>query len=103
MSETTNSGSTTELLCKQCGAWSPEGAWTGAAVYCEDCGEHEAVRCPACDHVVDTVMQELPERDVRNTARLPAASVDSAAAGMDSVWISRAQETHMAERPWARP
>lgn len=34
--------------------------------------------------------------EVRNVARL-------AAADMDSLWIGRAQENHMAERPWARP
>jgi hypothetical protein len=41
--------------CPECKEFSPLAAWNESAVYCEDCGEHAAMECPACGERFDHV------------------------------------------------
>ena len=54
----------TELQCPACHNWYPENEWEKTEVDCEDCGSHEALRCPnlVCDEVFDTIYTHLEER-----------------------------------------
>jgi hypothetical protein len=44
------------MICPNCKLDSPE--WIKSEVYCEDCGDHPAVRCPKCEETYDHVWGE---------------------------------------------
>ena len=46
---------TSKILCPKCNEWSLLINWDIVEVYCEDCGEHEAMKCPNCDENFDHV------------------------------------------------
>lgn len=50
-----------ELKCPECGEWSSHKEWKETSVYCEDCGEHAAMRCSRCDEVFDHVWSKTFE------------------------------------------
>ena len=50
-----------ELKCPECGEWSSHKEWKETSVYCEDCGEHMAMRCPHCDEDFDHVWSKTFE------------------------------------------
>lgn len=57
---------TDPLWCPDCQVTSPRGEWVETTVPCEDCGDHDALRCPACGEVHDTVHTNIgapPEGD----------------------------------------
>ena len=41
--------------CPECGVASPADDWAECEPYCEDCGNHDGRRCPACDEQFDHV------------------------------------------------
>ena len=41
--------------CPECNEWSSYVDWDETTVACDDCGEHDARRCPKCDEVFDLV------------------------------------------------
>jgi len=41
--------------CPECGATTPANDWRETSVGCEDCGEHDARECPACEERFDHV------------------------------------------------
>lgn len=41
--------------CPECATLSPLSAWREGEVYCELCGDHAAMICPACDEFFDHV------------------------------------------------
>lgn len=47
-----------EYLCPHCNVSSIGSLWTYCEPYCEDCGNHCGVRCPACDEEVDPVWHD---------------------------------------------
>ena len=51
-----------EIKCPECGEWSFHTEWRATEVYCEDCGTHEAMRCPKCQDDIDNVWAELESR-----------------------------------------
>lgn len=44
-----------EIQCHECNAWSPATEWSETYVYCEACGDHDAIQCPRCDYPHDHV------------------------------------------------
>ena len=50
-----------EIQCPECKEWASHNNWTETEVYCEDCGEHSAIRCPNCDEVFDHVWSPMFE------------------------------------------
>lgn len=44
-----------EVLCPECGEYSPLSDWAEGAVGCETCGEHDAIICPLCAERIDHV------------------------------------------------
>lgn len=64
-----------ELKCPECGEWSSHKEWKETCVYCEDCGEHKAMRCPHCDEDFDGIKSKtfecrVPEVMAHNVLRL---------------------------------
>jgi len=49
-----------KVKCQFCGKLSDNQDWEETTIFCEDCGEHPAIRCPKCDEVVDLVMNLEP-------------------------------------------
>jgi ribosomal protein S27E len=43
------------VKCPSCLETSPATEWEDTDIYCEDCGDHAAVRCPKCEEVFDTI------------------------------------------------
>jgi Zn finger protein HypA/HybF involved in hydrogenase expression len=43
------------VKCPECQASSPIKDWEGGSVYCELCGDHDAIVCPNCDESFDHV------------------------------------------------
>lgn len=41
-----------------CRVLSPIADWDASETYCEDCGEHDARRCPACGESCDAVWED---------------------------------------------
>lgn len=56
---------TCEVKCHQCLEFSPLAEWTEGTVGCEDCGDHDAIFCPACDHGEDHVWSNSDPMEVR--------------------------------------
>lgn len=52
-----------EQLCPECKEWSPQKDWVETEVACEDCGSHEAYKCPKCGEPIDIVYNDLKERE----------------------------------------
>lgn len=52
----------TDLQCPNCKAWINFAAWEHDDNYCETCGDHECMVCPACDDNVDYVHDEFSGR-----------------------------------------
>lgn len=50
------------IECPSCKGYAPHSDWEESFVYCEDCGEHTALRCPYCKHCIDHVWQDEPLR-----------------------------------------
>lgn len=44
--------------CPECKEETDFRRWEHTEVYCEDCGDHHAVRCPSCDESSDTVYHD---------------------------------------------
>jgi len=45
-----------EIKCRECGTWTPEDAWDSGEVPCDDCGSHEAMKCPVCGECYDSTI-----------------------------------------------
>ncbi len=43
------------IVCSECKAASLTDEWKESSVYCEDCGDHQAIRCPQCDWPFDHI------------------------------------------------
>ncbi len=56
-----------EVKCNECGEFSPLSDWTEGYVGCEDCGDHDAMRCPRveCEHCEDHVYSDRKPMEVR--------------------------------------
>lgn len=50
-------------VCPECKAWSPVGLWKETEVCCEDCGTHQAMRCPLCEEDHDGVYVGFEDAD----------------------------------------
>ncbi|MBK3405098.1 hypothetical protein H0176_00530 [Methylorubrum populi] len=50
-------------VCPECKEWSPVAKWREGEVYCEDCGDHRSMVCPACDEHTDTVFTDFEDAD----------------------------------------
>ena len=48
-----------QVQCPECREWSPISDWREGSVYCEDCGEHTAIVCPACEERFDHVRNDV--------------------------------------------
>lgn len=46
---------TTKIQCRECRGWSSVGQWEECEPYCEDCGDHDGIRCPMCQAEFDHV------------------------------------------------
>ena len=53
-----------EVQYSECRAWTPLCDWYESEVYCEDCGSHPALSCPACNYTRDLVFS-IPVFKVR--------------------------------------
>lgn len=43
------------LVCPNCGGKSEGVSWGETSVFCEQCGDHAAIKCPLCKDVFDCV------------------------------------------------
>lgn len=43
----------------ECKEWSPVEGWREGEEYCEDCGSHPSMVCPACESHTDTVFTDF--------------------------------------------
>lgn len=44
-----------EIQCQECAVFSPLAEWEEDSVYCEACGDHDALVCPRCGEYHDYV------------------------------------------------
>lgn len=44
-----------EIRCPECGVWTFYEEWAQTEVGCEDCGSHDALKCPKCGECFDHV------------------------------------------------
>jgi len=45
--------------CPHCMKTSPLDEFDETEIGCEDCGSHEALKCPKCDELIDLVYNEM--------------------------------------------
>ncbi len=43
------------ITCPECKARTKSDTWLECSVYCEDCGEHDGLKCPECEEEYDHV------------------------------------------------
>ncbi len=53
------------LRCAECGLWSQVWRWKHTEIFCEICGDHEALMCPECMEHFDCVWDD-EEIEVKN-------------------------------------
>ena len=46
------------IQCPECGEYNALKEWREGTVGCEDCGEHTAMVCPACERAFDRVFSD---------------------------------------------
>ena len=74
--------------CPDCGVSSPVQDWAETETACEDCGTHDARRCPACGEPFDHVRGSAKIAEATAaTAPGRAAAALAAAAGPGPVFI----------------
>lgn len=54
--------------CPECGEFSDPDTWEETEAGCEDCGTHDALRCPRCDEIFDHVWGSDRIADAQATA-----------------------------------